>query len=85
MGVTPRNTWEQESGQVLLNKRRTWQALNLCKFINTQFYMRLINGDKDTFRFAWMATNTPYYMMETVLSPLGMLDSRGKFCGECCL
>lgn len=64
--------WEQESGQLLVDKARAWEALHLCVFINSEFYMRLLNGDKDTFRFSWKATNTPYHMIRAWPATLGI-------------
>jgi len=62
---------EQESGQVLINKERCWKELNLCWHFNLQYqdYYKMLWGDKDTFRFSWMAMGTSYYMIPT---PVGL-------------
>jgi hypothetical protein len=46
-----------------------------------QVYFRLLNGDKDTFQYAWRALNQPFYMMDI---PVGMAGySIGdEFCGH---
>lgn len=81
------DSWEQESGQLLINKARAWEALNLCIHFNQEFYMRLLNGDKDTFRFAWLASNTSFAMVSTLPTSIGTLkelhssDAAG-FCGH---
>eukprot|EP00049_Salpingoeca_infusionum_P004897 m.85347 g.85347 ORF g.85347 m.85347 type:complete len:861 (+) comp12777_c1_seq1:143-2725(+) len=73
VGVEPESTWEQESGQILINKRKAWNGLNLCMFFNNEFYMKLLNGDKDTFRFAWMAAGVQFYMMDQLPVAVGTL------------
>ncbi|MBO9201553.1 MULTISPECIES: alpha-mannosyltransferase [Niastella] len=56
---------EQESGQILINKETCWKELNLCMYFNEQrqYYYTMLLGDKDTFRFAWKALQSPYYMI----------------------
>eukprot|EP00047_Mylnosiga_fluctuans_P005316 m.239770 g.239770 ORF g.239770 m.239770 type:complete len:862 (-) comp13537_c0_seq1:148-2733(-) len=71
VGTAPVAEWEQESGQLLIDKEKAWAALNLCVLFNSEFYMRLLNGDKDTFRFAWKASRTPYHMIKTWPSAVG--------------
>ena len=41
-----------------------WHALHLSLYMQNknEFYFKLLLGDKDTFRFGWEATKTPYYM-----------------------
>jgi alpha 1,2-mannosyltransferase len=42
-----------------------WHALHLSLYMQNknEFYFKLILGDKDTFRFGWEATKTPYHMV----------------------
>ena len=75
---------EQESGQVLINKEKCWSALNLCMFFNArhEVYHKLLLGDKDTFKFAWMACKTPFHMIQTDVAILGYEDEHmGEFIG----
>ena len=44
--------------------------------------MKLLNGDKDTFRFAWLATKTPFVQMPHRVTPLGLLREDQSFCGH---
>lgn len=71
---------EQESGQILINKKKCWKELNLCLFFNENatIYYNLLYGDKDTFRFAWMALNTEFFMIETELASCGYIDPADK-------
>lgn len=77
--------FEQESGQLVVNKKKSSAALKLLEFfafrkpsIFEQF--KLAWGDKDLFRLAWLKTNTSFHMIQ---SPPGMAGSlvQGKFCG----
>lgn len=73
--VKPLDVREQESGQLILNKEKCWRELNLCMHFNElrKHYYRFLLGDKDTFRFAWMALGTPFYM---VPAPVGICGYR---------
>jgi len=75
---------EQESGQLLIDKERCWQALNLCCFFNSNSkdYYKMLHGDKDTFRFAWFALKAPFHMIEKEPGACGQFDSRGNFAGN---
>ncbi len=55
---------EFESGQIVVNKERCWQALVLTKFYNdhSDFYYRHVHGDKETFHFAFRKVGQPYAM-----------------------
>eukprot|EP01147_Barroeca_monosierra_P001957 gene1957-5045_t len=87
IGIDPHETWEQESGQLLIDKRKAWAGLNLCIQFNNEFYMQFINGDKDTFHFAWMAAGTPFYFNTHLPAAIGsyredVVDSESGFCGH---
>lgn len=58
---------EVESGQMVVNKERCWDALQLTLHLNEHsgFYYRYINGDKETFHMAWRMLNQPYSMPAT--------------------
>lgn len=60
-GTVPRESPDQESGQLLIDKARCWRALNLCNWYNehSDFYYQHVYGDKETFRFAWQRLNQP--------------------------
>ncbi|KAL4106672.1 hypothetical protein PRIC1_004719 [Phytophthora ramorum] len=80
--------FEQESGQVLINRKRAAIALEVLMFFayhRPSHFERLVlaHGDKDLFRLAWMKTQTPYYMMP--FPPASAGTERGtykkQFCG----
>jgi hypothetical protein len=76
-GVTYRDEPEFESGQVLIDKARCWQALRLCMWYNmhSDFYYTLVHGDKETFHLAFRKLNAPYAMPRR-----GILRLRGTMC-----
>ena len=63
---------EQESGQVLVNKEKCWKEINLCTFFNFDpFYYEILWGDKDTFKFSWLALKSPFHLIEKRLAAVG--------------
>ena len=75
--------WEAESGQVVLDKGRNWDVLLLANYINAdgEFYYQLINGDKDSIRFAAKGLNRPYSMTQQFLAAGGYILN-DVFCGH---
>ncbi|KAF1321411.1 hypothetical protein FI667_g11935, partial [Globisporangium splendens] len=60
--------FEQESGQILINRRKHLEALNVVMYYGFHLprlheELRLVWGDKDLFRFGWMKTNSEFYMI----------------------
>jgi hypothetical protein len=62
--VRDRDEPEFESGQMVIDKERSWQALHLTLHLNehADFYYRYIQGDKETFHMAWRMLGQPYSM-----------------------
>lgn len=55
--------YEQESGQVIIDKRKFFYHLQLAAWFNNVhgiYYNEFLLGDKDLFRFAWHALKTKY-------------------------
>jgi hypothetical protein len=75
--VPYRDEPEFESGQILLDKRRCWKALQLTMHLNehSDFYYDHIHGDKETFHMAWRMLEQPYAMM-----PWPVHQLRGVMC-----
>lgn len=84
IGVPSNNGKEQESGQVLINKEFCWRELNLALYfnINNRIYYNYLVGDKDTFRFAWLALNKSFYFIEHEVASCGYIDLDGAFIGH---
>ncbi|KUF83680.1 hypothetical protein AM587_10000569 [Phytophthora nicotianae] len=78
--------FEQESGQVLIDRSIHQKALNVLMYyaFNPSIYerLRLVWGDKDLFRFAWLKTASSFYMIETPPGSAGLkLPDQNIFCG----
>jgi hypothetical protein len=54
-----------ETGQILLNKPKSWCPLGLTLHFNehADYYYQLLWGDKDTFHFAWLVLGSPFTMI----------------------
>lgn len=74
---------EQESGQIVINKARCWKELNLCLYFNqmSDYYYKIILGDKDTFKFAWLALRTDFFMIKNMPGTCGFVKD-GRFFGN---
>lgn len=88
--------YEQESGQVMVDKRRFWYHLQLAAWMNNQqagYYNTYLLGDKDTFRFAWHMLKTKFGRPHKWLTsagtvnkwdekkPDGSVEHRSTYCG----
>ncbi|EQC41517.1 hypothetical protein SDRG_01482 [Saprolegnia diclina VS20] len=87
LGMDFWDQFEQESGQVLINRRKAKDALNKLMYYSTHEphlidKLSLVWGDKDLFRLAWRNTSTPYHMIERPPA-IGGIYSYAKrvFCG----
>ncbi|WP_291123253.1 hypothetical protein [Flavobacterium sp. UBA6046] len=74
---------EQESGQILIDKQKCWKELNLCLHFNEnhEIYYQLLFGDKDTFKFAWLALKSNFYMIQKEVATCGFIDAQNTFRG----
>ncbi|KAI7879378.1 hypothetical protein K492DRAFT_178835 [Lichtheimia hyalospora FSU 10163] len=81
--VPCKDEWEQESGQMVIDKKRAWRPLQLAWYMqkNYDLYFQFLNGDKDTFKFAWKALHAPYHMVQVFLG-MGGSTVAGRFCGH---
>ncbi|GMF41173.1 unnamed protein product [Phytophthora lilii] len=81
--------FEQESGQLVVDRRRHAAPLELVRFYaihRPDFFssLKIVWGDKDLFRLAWLKLDTPFTMIQT---PPGMAGTvvdiflRSDFCG----
>jgi len=81
--------WEIETGQILISKTGN-NGLNLAALhvaahmqLEHQFYFRLSEGDKDTFRYAFWALGIPYSVSPRWISSVGFNApwDNDRFCG----
>ncbi|GAB9464519.1 Rxlr-like protein [Globisporangium polare] len=78
--------FEQESGQVMIDRRRHLPAMNAMMYYAVHPHLvenlRLVWGDKDLFRFAWMKTNSTFHMISMPPGAAGRkLPDKNVFCG----
>ena len=62
LGLEPMQGEEIETGQVLIDKERNWNALWVAFHFNANsdfFYEQCTYGDTDTYTLAWLMLNTP--------------------------
>ncbi|CAK4072604.1 unnamed protein product [Aphanomyces euteiches] len=88
LGVPFVDMMEQESGQVLVDKSKSQDALRALMFYSFH-HPRLIEsldmawGDKDLFRFAWMKSQTPFHMIQKPPGSAGVKHiTYNLFCGH---
>ncbi|SDH45191.1 alpha 1,2-mannosyltransferase [Pedobacter terrae] len=82
--LPPQNCPEQESGQLLINKKKCWQALQLAVYlnINSEYIYRFMYGDKDSYRIAWMYLEVPYFFIQTPPGSFGYMFNGKQFHGN---
>jgi hypothetical protein len=83
-GVPYRLEAEIEAGQMVVDKRRCWQALALTLHLNehSDFYYAYFLGDKDTFHLAWRRVGTEYYEIPYRPATLGDSQAMVQFDDE---
>lgn len=62
-----------ESGQLVIDRVRHQRALRALRFLNLRAHItyRMVQGDKDTFLFAWLGTNSSFTMVSARAVPVG--------------
>lgn len=76
--------FEQESGQLLVDKTKFFYHLQLAAWFNNNqsgYYNEFLLGDKDMFRFAWHALQTAYGKPKKWLTSVGTVND-GFYCGH---
>jgi hypothetical protein len=83
-GIAYRDEPEFESGQIVVDKRRCWKALNVAMHINeySDWWYRLVHGDKETFHLAWRKIGQDYAMPSRGVEPLEATMLQFDFRGE---
>lgn len=84
LGLECVDEYQQESGQMVVNKGlpNVFKALQLAFYMqeHSKFYFQFLQGDKDTFRFAWRVLKQPYHMVRPFMGIIGNIQDE-KFCG----
>ncbi|KAI7901759.1 mannosyltransferase putative-domain-containing protein [Cokeromyces recurvatus] len=83
LDIACEDEWEQESGQIVIDKEKSWLPLQLVWYMqkNHDVYFQFLNGDKDTFKYAWKALNAPYHMVEAFVGMAGTM-TENRFCDK---
>lgn len=87
-GVEYVDMFEQESGQVLIDRRKSKRALDKLMYYSTHEprmmeELHLIWGDKDLFRLAWLNASQPFHFVQfpPAVGGLDLRADKGVFCG----
>lgn len=83
-GVEPTETWEFESGQIVIDKERCWHALCLTMWYNehSDFYYKFVFGDKDTFLMAFLKLKRQYSLVDAPIHTLKYTMCQHDFSGQ---
>ncbi|GAA5904617.1 hypothetical protein JCM6882_004922 [Rhodosporidiobolus microsporus] len=87
LGVPCRDEWEQEAGQILIDKSKHLDALYLAEWMmdssRFKFWFNFSDGDKDLFRFAFLALRKRWGVPGRYVS-VGALpkNTMSGFCGH---
>lgn len=75
---------EFETGQIVVDKLRSWAPLQVTAYMNrhSSFYYRYIHGDKDTFHLAWRKLEAKFSMVDVPLSRLKGVICQHDFSGR---
>lgn len=75
---------EFESGQMVIDKRRCWRALRLALWFNEQsdFFYRMIHGDKETFHLAWRKLGQSFHFIQKPIHTIGWTMCQHDPAGE---
>ncbi|TCD01256.1 alpha-mannosyltransferase [Pedobacter psychroterrae] len=78
------NDFEQESGQIMINKEICWKELNLTIYMNKEkrIFYQLLLGDKDTFKFSWNFLKSKFQMIGFDAGSCGFICSKEGFIGK---
>jgi hypothetical protein len=83
-GIPYRDEPEFESGQIVMDKARCWRALNTAIHLNehSDWWYRVVHGDKDTFHLAWRKIGQSYAMPDKGVEPLEATMLQHDFSGK---
>jgi len=83
-GIAFRDEPEFESGQIVVDKRRCWKALEVAMHLNeySDWWYRVIHGDKDTFHLAWRKIGQEYAMPPHPVRALDGVMLQFDFAGD---
>jgi hypothetical protein len=83
-GIPYRDEPEFESGQLVVDKRRGWKALQITMHLNeySNHYYNHVHGDKETFHLAWRKIEQEYSMPPYGIHSLAATMCQHDFYGQ---
>lgn len=83
-GVEYRDEPEFETGQIVVDTQKCWDALQLTMYMNEEnaFFYKHVHGDKETFHMAWRKLNLEYAMPNRGIHALPAVMCQHDFDGE---
>jgi hypothetical protein len=83
-GLQIPNELEFETGQILVDKSRSWRALCFARWINenSDFFYRYLHGDKETFHLAFRKLKEAYALIPKPIHPLEGTMCQHDFSGR---
>ena len=86
----PVSEFAQESGQLLIDKKRCAAGIEACLQIHLRHYADFDRlspvpdsyGDKDVWMSSWLGTGTPFFMVSHPTSGIGRYESTGTYMGN---
>ncbi|EIM82059.1 uncharacterized protein STEHIDRAFT_171646 [Stereum hirsutum FP-91666 SS1] len=86
LGVQCRDEWEQEAGQIVVDKRRNLDAMLLSLYMlkDWRYWFMFSDGDKDVFRFSMLALRKRWALPGRYVGVGGLPNGvpTGDFCGH---
>jgi hypothetical protein len=82
--VAYRDEPDFETGQIVIDKSRCWEPLQLTMHLNenSDFYYRYTQGDKETFHMAWRMLGREYAMVSTPVERIECTACQHEFQGK---
>lgn len=82
-GLEPREAWQFESGQMVVDKARCWRALHVAMHLNeySDWWYRLVHGDKDTFQIGWRKAGQSFVLVSYPVRALDGVMLQHDFAG----
>jgi ADP-heptose:LPS heptosyltransferase len=83
-GMRRPNEREFETGQIVVDKQRCWEALSLALWFNenSDFYYHYVHGDKETFHLAFRKLKQPYFLVPKPVQSLEGIMCQHDFNGR---
>lgn len=80
------HVWEAESGQLVVDRRRSWLPLRIAWVLNAHpVSYTLLHGDKDLYRVAFELAHQPYHQVASRPHAVGGLGAQAMVDGEAAL